>query len=1304
MIKKSHAWKEDRHSTNRFASEYDEDEVEQFGRIFDERDHVRIKRGLSLATVRLKSLPSEEQGRQSLEQPALLAIFEALSCESFLLDLDLLQDHFEEPFKLVQTNTRLQVTHYVPATTTFLFESDPGRCSWAMHAWVKYRVQPTKKDFDFAIREPLTRALALACSPVPDLNFIQRLWCGIRLIVEKLNADLITHSLRAMDVDVCRLALEHLQFDTAGLRFLLQTIGKILIKAPADFWDAMGAISPTTFIEQIFNNKQYDRYMIEANNDIQYEYSALKDMLSWIQPFTESLRSSQLPDACRSLTFQLMDRLQSDRFPEYSRIECYHHGLGVLLSTLSKCNKDKVIFDGVGRIVAAETLKLTGTYIKNILSIPGLPQSEERQLLTDPCLRVIKSALALECKSLRTDQEALQHKEKLPNGFSSYTPSIWNAVVRYLDRGNVVLAKAALSGISDLTGLEKFITKAEMKHTKEKSEFNVVLGQLTHLVTQMLERINDFDPDDLDKLFRYPGTAIALVASLFSADSNMYEAGINLIKSISGQVTRKEAISHLLLPFFETTLNSFSWSIRRIAQKRTFGSCPRMLKTCDDVLSILCDTQEGLLRVRALSGIAEVEAVEAFWEHQWEGLKVIYEMTEYWSRRGGDAALMKDFCRDTMQFSEHFFDQYSIFSSAVDSAKILKREPGLSFERDEELSARKKLLKNPSQTMEAMVKWLRLRDEYLASTSVNLVTKVLTRLTESKMCLSKGASTFLEQVITAQTRTMLTAQQKAELARALELNLDRPIIFGEFDSDASDLSQPQSRSGESSAVVARRKSNQIMNQRAKHGIIDLEAWSAKSKTMQEIVEVEDDELEYSGIPDEDILAASTSVELFKKQQAAKAFPRKLDNTSTMRQLVVKGSGQAQRSDLQKQAAQAAFREKREREIQAKKKRDAEALAKAKRNLYERGIAEHVSTEGSVLGSLGVLGKDHGLKGSGMMVSSGSDTGSEDELDQELFGGSSKSYRLPSTVKDYQVSRLEQITAQGPVRKTRQVRSIKDMRARLTPDLSNLHKTILSWNFSHSGEFPPNSTRDNYSLVSNTFRTAIDYQRTFEPLLVLEAWQSLLKSKEESSSRSFPIKVVNRMTVDSLIELSTTSNLADGKESGIMEADIVLLSKGTIPGSDINQSHCLARVFKITRKKTAMEISYRVTVGNDLVPSMVPKAELHGMKISSITPLEREYGALLGLQYYDLCDEIIKAKASPLLNYTDKQIEPIAANYQLNAAQAKAVRSAIDNDAFTLIQGLVFSLIIQQRYRTDRIAVVHQARVRRRPLLQSSALF
>lgn len=1295
------------------TSDYDDQEVAAFFKIFDDRDVDRIKRGLENATRTLKNTAPEKRGKEVLETTALLSIFEALSCEAFLTNYDLVRQHLDEPFKMVQSIKRLQVTSYVPAATIFLFDPDDSRCYWALQTWSKYPVRPTKDDFDFAIRDPLLRNLTLASGTAADPNFIQRLWCGMKLVVDKLDKDLITHSLRAMEVDVFRLALEHLQHDTAGLRFLLQTIQRFLETSPEDFWDSMGAISPTTVVEQVFNNPQYDRFIIEARSDEMYEFSALKDMLSWVQPFMASLQTVHQPAACRSLAFQFMDRLQADRFPIFAKIECYRVGLGVLSWTLTNCNKEKTIFDAVGRVVAAETLDIVSNYIKRILAIPSLPRNDEyHDRLAEHCLRVIKSALALECKSLRTDQEALQEDKSLPHGFSSYLPAIWDAVVHKLDRGNIILAEAALVGINDLTGLEKFKTKTAENNYKEKSEFNVTYGHLTHLVSQMLERINDFDPEDLDMLFRHSETATALIASLFSADANTYEAGVNLIKSISSESARKEAIGHLLVTFFETTLNSFSWSVRRIAQKRTFASCPRMLKTCADVLDILCDAQDGLLRTRTLSTIAEIKAVEHFWEHQWDALKVIYEMTEAWSRQGrNESTVMKEFCRDTMQFSERFFDQYSIFASAVNSAVLLKQDDGVGESRGRE--AGKELLRHPARIMESMVKWLRLRDEFLAGTSVKLVQKVLGRLTEWKMTLTDVPCNFLELVIqgSPQARTKLTPQEKAKLARALEDNLGRAITIIDTDQEQSDSSRAQSiKSGPSQSIMGQRMVAGSGLAKTRLGTIDLEAWGAKAKASREVVEIaDDDEYGDSDILDDDILSVSRSVEMLKEQQTKRALSAALAPAGSRKAALpvrpeskgVKVAGA--KSEAQLEAERTSFREKREKEREAKRKRDAEQLARLKKNIPLRGVAEQTSGEGSALNSIGgVKGKDHAPQGPSMMVSSESESESGDELDHELFNAAARAPKVSSAVKDYEASKMQQAKAQGPVKKTRQVRSAKDMRARLAPDLSSLHKTILSWDFFHEGDFPPNSDRDDYSLVASTFRNPLEYQNTFEPLLVLEAWQGFLKSKEEGNFKPFEIKVANRLTVDSFIEVSTTMSIADGKELGVSEADIIVMSKGQLPATDARQPHCLARVFNITRKKNVMDISYRVNVGNDLLSAMVPNSTIYGVKVSSITPLEREYGALLGLKYYDLCDEIIKAKPSPLLKYSEKQLDPVVANYRVNTAQAKAVRSAIDNDAFTLIQGYVTRSFMEQSEYTNLTSPVRLGLGRPRLLLPLSA--
>ena len=1254
--------------------DYDEDDVRIVEKAFNHRDIERINCGLDNATRILKSLESPQRHKNALKLSNQLALFEALCNNAFLVDGDLLDQHFQEPFSLVQTNRKLNIARYSPAATTFLFDANHERWTWATHTWSRYRVAPTKEEFEYAIREPLLRTMQSVSQSVPDEATLQRTWYGIGLIVDNLDNNLVTHSLLAMEINVFILALEHLRFAVPGFRYVVETIQKLLELAPKDFWDSMGTISPTTVIEQIFNNDQFDRFIGQATPSDVHESSALKDMLSWIKPLMASLDMAHQANVCPSLAFQLLDRLQVDRFPEHSRVECYRTGLAMLAWTLNNVNKEGTVLSSTGRIVATETLEVINQYVGEIARIPSLPDHDYKKgSCLELSLRVIKFALALECKSVKTDQETLKQikdYKDLPGGYASYAAATWDAVVQNMDQGNLELAKAALVGINDLMGLEKFRLNTDEVHIKEKSSYNIKLGRLTHLVYQILERINDFSPYDLDRLYRSPDSATALVSSLFASDTNLYEAGVNLIKTISGELARREAIGHLLKTFLETTLNALSWSVCRISRNKTYASCPRMLKTCSDVLDILCNSQDGLLRIQTLSDPIETKAIESFWQYNWGGLKVIYEMTEDWGRnKVDDSNALKEFCRDTMQYSERLFDQYSAFANALESSVSVKKEEGSTKPDDITISV--ELLKYPATTMQVMVKWLRLRDLFLVEIAVKLTKKVLNRLTELNMTVEEDTSKFLEQIIIGgpQGRTHLTPQEKAELARSLEANLGRTVLGA----PESGSEVPSDRSHEASLGPQRsRKKNKAVP-------IDLEAWRAKAESSEakstdlkptvQVVEVSDEEeLSQGDTLDQEMLSVSRSVEMMKQMKDRQAtFPsaqRSLPSREKKPNEPARATKQVKvmTKPVQSEAERISFREKREKEKEAKKKRDAENLAMVKRRAGIQAIGEATS-----LNDIGVKGKDHAPKGPSMMVSSGSESDSEGDLDEEFFGKNDKALKASNAVREYEAGKLAQ-AKKAPVKKTRQARSAKDMRARLAPDLKTLHREILSWDFFHSGDFPPRSKRDDYSLVTSTFRTHLDYQNTFEPLLTLEAWQGFLKSKEEGNFRAFQIKVANRMNVDAFLEVSTTMPSTEVRDHGIGEADIILLSKAASPASNAREPHCFARVWKINRKKATIEITYRVNVGNSLVDSMVPNFTLYGVKVSSITPLEREYGALMGLKYFDLCDEITRAKPSPLLDYSEKQLSPLVDNYRLNLAQAKAVKSAMDNDAFTLIQG------------------------------------
>src|SRR4030095_15647703 len=194
-------------------------------------------------------------------------------------------------------------------------------------------------------------------------------------------------------------------------------------------------------------------------------------------------------------------------------------------------------------------------------------------------------------------------------------------------------------------------------------------------------------------------------------------------------------------------------SFRRISNMKTFASAPRMIKTGTDILDVLCDSQAGILRIRKLADRKEIFSLQKLWEYQWQALTTIFDQTETWHLMGIDKAVMLEFCRDSIQFADLLFDQFAVFASAISDADPPQAK-----------SARENLLRSPAMTMNGMVKWLRLKDEYLATTLVGLVTKLLRRLGELDVTVSQDTLTFMEGVaMRSSVKTILTAREKAEL-------------------------------------------------------------------------------------------------------------------------------------------------------------------------------------------------------------------------------------------------------------------------------------------------------------------------------------------------------------------------------------------------------------------------------------------------------------------------------------------------------------------------------------------------------------
>ena len=1182
--------------------------MSQFLARIDQISLKRISAGLDHAAQLLKAAPQGFRAPQVLDSRGSYAIFETLNCPAAVSDEHFLSKHFDDTFKKANKVERLRTSTYSPAMAYFLFQSSTSRLWWATASWSRFKRNITASEFDYSVVEPLQWAMSRVQPSDMDLAFLPKFWNGVNHIVGKLDSDLLTHSLRAMDHDVCKMALDHLHIDSDAFRDILRVSKYILTISPQDFRDAMGTTLPGTWIEQFFCSRALRRLMSSVKGDgSENETQLLDDLFSWVPHFLASNKLLQQPRVNRHLVEHLWGISQDHNRLAVIREYASQVTLQCMLHTLRKLGESKSTYDS--RTAGPEMLALVEDYVKRVGSM-----TQKTSTLAKHTSEVLKDALFLDCEYLAADGQLISSgKELYPHSCAIHRP-IWHAAADSLKDDNIVLATELLMTVGGLVGLEKIVIRPQGQLTKDQGRFNEAFDAINRLICGLLEGVNEYDPADIQKLFEKEDHAHAFVSLLSSSDAAVQSAIVETIKTVSGQTVRKEAFGDALASYFVEIINAYSRSIRRISQMRTFAPAPNMLKISKDILEVLSDSSKGLLRIETMSPPG-AKATDLFWQALWQELSTIFSSTEMWSTRGHDKSKMMNFCRDVMEFAEILFDQFSVFSSAIASAPLLEKQS---------TSVGEQLVNQPKFAMGAMIQWLRLRDEVLLSRATALITGVLKRLRDFDSKVDDSALYFVEDVITGKTKTMLAPTQKAELHRALETHTGAVVVI---DDDTPEPSKVSSKA-------------------VKRDGIDLDKWRSKAN-----------DKECSSL-EKVVSANSKSVETLKASQSSR----------------LRGSAVSAKPKIAGQKLDEGVPElvrKRQEETAARKKRDLERAALMRQQANFKFADTETTRQGSGMSGLGVVGKDHSApKETSMMVSSSEPDSDSDELDKELFGSviskPQRSTEAGRMALEEREKRRQQMRQQ-PVKKQRLARSAKDMRARLAPDLTPLHKQILVWDYFYHDTLPPLASESDYSTVLSAFNNPVDYQRTFQPLLLLEAWNGFLKARgENNASRPFEIKVTTRSNVDSYVEVSSSLGHAEAKFVG--EGDIVLMSKSQIPTTASDAPHCFARVSKMQRKGQTVEVLYRAMPGNPLVRTLAPNITCYGQRIMSIVPLEREYGALLGLQYYDLCEEITRARPSPLLNYKDEALDPWMQTCSLNKAQAKAVKSALDNDAFTLIQG------------------------------------
>ncbi|KAF5360948.1 hypothetical protein D9756_004803 [Leucocoprinus leucothites] len=235
------------------------------------------------------------------------------------------------------------------------------------------------------------------------------------------------------------------------------------------------------------------------------------------------------------------------------------------------------------------------------------------------------------------------------------------------------------------------------------------------------------------------------------------------------------------------------------------------------------------------------------------------------------------------------------------------------------------------------------------------------------------------------------------------------------------------------------------------------------------------------------------------------------------------------------------------------------------------------------------------------------------------------------------------------------------RMRMKPDISGLHRVLLSWNYEHDGPIPP-GYNGALKLVPDTFVTFKHFHDVFEPLLLLECWAQIVQSKDETPE-IYECKVASKQYVDDWLELDILFEANVRKDYYLAETDVVLLRQS-------QTSKCiLAKAKSFMSNYQVVQATLRCYLRNGVEdPGLHISTSWRISKVFSLSTLHREYAALKSLPYYDYADAILQPKLRRASPPEQWEIRKAMSDFKINEPQAVAILSGIKTEGFTLIQG------------------------------------
>lgn len=180
------------------------------------------------------------------------------------------------------------------------------------------------------------------------------------------------------------------------------------------------------------------------------------------------------------------------------------------------------------------------------------------------------------------------------------------------------------------------------------------------------------------------------------------------------------------------------------------------------------------------------------------------------------------------------------------------------------------------------------------------------------------------------------------------------------------------------------------------------------------------------------------------------------------------------------------------------------------------------------------------------------------------------------------------------------------RQKIIPNIDRMFKTLLSWDITDNREIPPNTNESVFNYVPPTFATFDEYRTVFEPLLMLETWTQLLRSKEQLSQSDVMTGclVEGRCHTNDFVDI-TFSIPMSVINNNLSQDDLICIANHFGPSffssdkTGWKGKAFMGKIMAINQKKNMGEVVVRCFFASDrisLLNSISPKTSWHLLRI------------------------------------------------------------------------------------------------------------